>query len=119
MDQSQEIESALNRTADDLLADIGQQLLPTSVAPRSREQAIQIAKNWIDKKRSTWAQHICENEKVQEIRKMTQSRERQILLVAAVADVIASIVVGVGPVTAAALLVREGLETLCGSPNPQ
>lgn len=102
-----EIESQLTLDTDLLLQILGSSL-SIGASPGTSTDGRAILANV----KRTHRERICADVKVQAARKY--STHSKVLLVAAVVDCIAGAVTGVSPITVAVLIVREGLDSLCG-----
>jgi len=107
------IESLLTASYDDLLTRLGQELVGTGVRPQPRETLIEHAKQYLSTQADELRQAVCSNDAVQEVLSIPQSADRQLQLVTAVSDVLATILIGIPPFTIAVLIVRVGLDTFC------
>ena len=95
---------------EELLELIGIDLfnLKKEALPSKRKYIIDVAKRWIESKKSALQNEICKSTTVRE------NLDSDIMvLTAAIADLIASICFGVSPLTVAYLLVKMGIEKLC------
>lgn len=113
--QSQEdiISRLLEKDLDELYIDIGRELYGSASFPPQLNQLGQVARVWLQAKRVEIARAVCPNKTIQMLISNRPTTQDQLVLVTAVADLIASLVIGVSPVTVAVLLVKEGLKTLC------
>jgi hypothetical protein len=111
MDYEKEAEALSEFSEADLLARIGRELTANDVggAPGGRPALIAQGKAWFSSKSADLKKTICP--KVQEFGELV--RTDTVALIAAIADLIASICVGVSPITVAALCVKYGLDRLC------
>ena len=108
-----QIQDALQLTLDEMYEHIGRDIsIGIELGEVEPEEYKSRGKRWISKYRSKLREIICNGQ----VAKVTLSDNRtwdQVLLVAAVADLISSVSTGVSPVVVAALLVKEGLSQLC------
>lgn len=113
MDYGQ-IETLLERSVGALLVDLGRELRPPGLGmePTSDDENFRQGQSWIDRNRPALARRLCST---MVVRLWIQSKRvgDRVLLVAAIADLITSLLTGVAAVTVAVLLVKEGLDTLC------
>jgi hypothetical protein len=98
-----------NRSIDDLLELVGTELMGRNAAADPKSQVIDRARRWLRQKLATLHPAICGSEVVKQV---LESSDR-VALITAVADVIAGLIVGVSPVTVAAILTKLGLKRLC------
>lgn len=113
MPLSIEIESKLSSNEEDLLFEIGTSLSGKSILPKDRSAILKIATAWLSKNADLLRSNICGNMKIAELTDDGGNPQQDVLLVAAIADVIADLIVGVSPVTVAVLIAKRGLKTLC------
>jgi hypothetical protein len=78
----------------------------------TRENLTKRARTWLALLSARIRQIVCSNARIGELMS-SPSANRQVLLVAAIADLISSMVVPVSPWTASVLLVQEGMHRLC------
>jgi len=106
------IQKLLKLPEDELLVLIGNELdSSVHAVPPSINSLIQAANEWLDNQWSTFQKAICNDKRIRQ-----QSRNSDnTLLVAAVADLLASVITNVSPFTVAVLLVKKGIDTLCAS----
>lgn len=103
----------LNADVDSLYAELGEELTSPSIMPRPLQKLVVTSKEWLAKNREAFRNVICGNEEIVKYLNKDSSTETKVHLVTAVLDLIASICIGVSPVTVSVLLVREGIEKLC------
>ena len=98
-------------TETDLLREIGCQLeaREARLLPRPPGELVQFAREWFESKKSELAEVVCDSDAVRGL----PDSEQEHVIAAAIADVIASLVVGVSPVMVAYLIMRYGLSRLC------
>ena len=102
-----EIESQLSLDTDVLLIMLGSSHA-LGASPETPRDGKAILKNAKKALRS----QICSSENVR--RAYASTENSKVLLVSAVIDCIAGAVTGVSPITVAVLLVKEGIDELCG-----
>lgn len=104
----------LSQSIDELYLAIGQSLVESRkfASPPEDSALIRRAKLWLSERRNELKVVICQNATVQELF-IGNSREREIVLLTAIADLITSLIAPVSPWTVAALLIKEGLHCLC------
>lgn len=112
MKKQQDIRGLLEKDFDELYVDIGRELYGSAAFPPPLNQLRQVARVWLQKKRTEIAKVVCLNETIRMLISNQATTDR-IVLVTAVSDLIVSIVIGVSPITVGVLLVKEGLKTLC------
>lgn len=108
-----EIEKLLETSIDDLYVKIGQELYGKPAFPASPKHYISLANTWLISKRTEITKVICTNDEIKRLSDENPTTQSRITLVSAVADLIASIIFGVSPVTVSVLLVKEGISTIC------
>jgi hypothetical protein len=99
----------------DLYAEIGRELTGTSVVAPRVQDLIQHGRRWMNSKRIEIANVACQNEQIKALAAPTLSAHERVVLVCAFADIISHLVTGVAPITVAALLTRQGVQSLCES----
>lgn len=111
---SKQIIEEYGLTETQLLHAIGAQLSEDTFNIRSvpSEELIERAREFLSTKRLQLQHAICNHQKIMAI-KVDEGETSNVTLITAVADLIASIVVGISPVTVAVLLVKKGLRNLC------
>lgn len=109
-----EMSRLLSLSQDELLEEIGEELirkrLRARLEPRKTETAMQRGQEWFEANIGHLERAVCFEPAV---RRMVENPSDNQVLVAALLDLISSIVVGVSPVTVAVLLVKRGVHTLC------
>ena len=105
------LNALLNLSNDHLLMMIANDVSVDSnnFSTPSVDDLMATAERWLNSVEKDLQSAICENDKIVRI----LSTEDQLSLLAAVADLITSICIGVSPFTVAALLVRRGINVLC------
>lgn len=98
-------------TEGQLLLMIGQQLAvqERGMLPKSREDLLKDAREWMEGHLSDFERMICSSEKV---RKLAAESEGP-TLASAIADLILGVCIGVSPVTVSYLLLKYGIFRLC------
>lgn len=109
-----ELYSALNKDIKSLYIDLGKEIFSSefSLKPLSIEEYIESANNWLNENHCKLKKVICSNKKIIQLVNNPKTNSR-IVLAAAILDLILDISIGVSPITVAALIVNEGLDTLC------
>ncbi len=102
----------LDKSLENLYLELGQQLLGLSSLPTSKDTFIRAAQKWMIESRKVLAEKICRNATILAIVKSDQEQNKGILF-ASLADFLSSIITGVSPFTVSALLIKEGLDSLC------
>jgi hypothetical protein len=109
------VDTLLAADEEDLFFALGQELHGHPAFPIARSDLIQAGRRWFAEKQEVLRQRICGTQ----LAKVLSDREGHatdwIPLVASLADLIASAVAGVSPVTVAVLIVKKGIRTLCDS----
>lgn len=107
------IEKALQLDIEQLYEQIGLDLSSDlglgEADPKSNRQR---GRRWLNKNKELLRKQVCGSQVVRLVSKQDRQWD-QMLLTAAVADLIMSLSLGISPVTVAALLVKEGLVQLC------
>lgn len=115
MTVKEQIEKEVDLSIEDLYAKIGCELtIGLALGESDRDSEVTRGRRWFDKHQKKLASIVCESH-VGRLSSKTQRQLDQLLLIAAVADIVASAIVGISPVTVATLLVKEGLIKLCES----
>ena len=107
------VEETLDLTVEELYEKIGQEMsVGVGLGEVEPEEYENRGRRWLNKYRQKLQETICKSQ----VAKVTLYKNRtwdQTLLIAAIADLLASLSLGVSPVVVAALLVKEGLSQLC------
>ena len=107
-----EIDLTLNQPLSILLKEIGKDSSAgMAISPVDPEDA---GETWFAKSKSKLRETICQSQSVTTYLECPK-RWDEAVLVAAIADLISSLCVGVSPVTVAALVLKKGLHTLCSN----
>lgn len=110
-------ESELARVLDlddkALLAELGASLAGPLAAPMPKHEAIRRAKAWLKDKRADLVSTVCTSRRIQELCNTEDSLSNRSTLVLAVADLVMTVIGNLPVLTVAALLVREGLNSIC------
>lgn len=109
-----DIPMLLERSTDDLLADLGKDLAVAAgyFAPMHPRRYIESAREWLLDRRSDLRAAICPSEVVRQWLQNPRGYAKA-QLAAAVADLLVGYCGGVSPATVAVLLVKEGIDNLC------
>lgn len=75
-------------------------------------KAIAKGKEVVSKQINIIKESICSNDYITKLAE-SKSYEDKVILVSAIADLIAATVIGISPITVAALLVKQGVPSLC------
>jgi hypothetical protein len=110
-DSTQRISMLLETDLDELYSALGKEVAGPGMT-RGTRNLRKLGREWLKAKREQLSAAVCHDPKVRALCEDGKKGGR-IILVAAVTDLVASLVVGVSPVTVAVLLVREGLTSLC------
>lgn len=95
---------------DELFQLLGTELSGTQALPLSPAELIERGRRWFSAQEDMLRATVCINPRV---KALTLENRDDLALAAALADVLASLVLPVTPVTLAALIVRRGLKTFC------
>jgi hypothetical protein len=109
-----QIQSLLNQSEDELLSAIGRVLLADSMAsgePTGEEESEE-GESWLRHNLSPFRSKICGSHTLQCYFEQDQ-RWDDVIIVAAIADLLSSVVTGVAPTLVAALLCKRGFRWLC------
>ncbi|HKP51927.1 MAG TPA: hypothetical protein VJ183_04660 [Chloroflexia bacterium] len=110
--QDQLIQELLNKDVEELYIWLGRELYGTPAFPPSPRQLSQLAHSWMEKKGDDLRALICNDKNVVQLcNAETDGYDPE--LVTAVADLIASLVIGVSPFTVSVLLIKVGLRRFC------
>jgi hypothetical protein len=106
----------LAQSEDELYEQLGRQLQRGTLGARERspEESREYARSWFARRHTDLAAAICPTQVVRTYLASKRIQDR-ILLAAAIADLITAIFKGIPATTVAVLIVKEGLESLCGS----
>lgn len=112
----EDLQILLSRTEDELFLEIAHQLNPTGfyVDKREREEKVAAGRKWFADHRLRLAEVICSSPRVAVWR--ASAEKSPSMIVTALADLVAGLVIGVSPFTVAALIMKYGLDRLCGDP---
>jgi len=106
-------EEVLTKTTEELLEAIGKDITKgRSVVPLSKKALVDIGRSWFQQNYLKISNHVCNNERIRKLYKDKNIRRRTMLIVA-LGDLLMGIISGVSPITVSALLMKEGLETVC------
>src|SRR5579864_1603209 len=109
----QQIEQLLSMSVQDIYEALGQELESgLSLAESDPDSRRERGRRWFAKNREVLRQHLCETIIAKLVVKQPHQWDR-VLLVAALADLIITLKLGISPITVGALLVKEGLADLC------
>ncbi len=111
-DQS-ELARVLDLDKSALLAELGLSLAGPLAAPMPKHEAIRRAKAWLTEQKSILESRVCTSQRIQELANTKNSLSNRSVLVIAVADLLMTIIGNLPVITVAALLVREGLTSIC------
>jgi hypothetical protein len=114
-----ELSSLLALSEDDLYLEIDRQLMPPGfrIDLRGIDVKVESGKSWFEEWRTRIRDRICTPTARASLDRAIEAPGSGTLLIA-IADMIAGIVVGVSPVTVAALVVKLGLGRFCGQAVP-
>lgn len=109
-----ELESLETKSIDEIYLLMGEQLLAQTLGADdfSDEEKIDEAITWFNQSEKKLKSIICDS-RIYAIYKNNPKRWDWVMIVAALADLISSATTGVPPATAAALLLKKGLDGLC------
>ncbi len=106
-------ERLLSLDQEDLYLQLGKELSSeVQFGEVNIEELRNRGKRWMKKQRKQLQKQICKSEIAISVMKGERKWD-QLLLTAAIADLIAALVVNVSPVTVAALITKEGLHLFC------
>ena len=113
-----DLSSELARPVEDLYFDLGHQIKSgLSASPPTKKNVILRGKRWFKTRLPYIADKICNDSMIVGLMANDKTKDR-ILLTAAILDLLSSLSLPVSPVTVTVLLVKEGIETICGSKSP-
>ena len=114
MNHLNELQNKLSQPEETLLLEIGKELGLTSMkmGEPDDDELLEDAEQWVSQRMSALRIRICESH-VGSLIRIREHKWNDVLLVAAIADLITGLTTGVSPVTVAALLVRRGVSALC------
>jgi hypothetical protein len=110
------IADLLELSHDELLERLGAEIdkKSPSAKPLSSKEKREVALVWLRNNRERLAKYLCMHPKITPYRESKRAQDR-IIVACAVADLLAAMAGIVGPMTVAALLINEGLDTLCSN----
>lgn len=110
----EEIKALELKSVEELYEIIGEELLSTTLAAGefSDEEKREEAKDW-EKQQETGLRKLICGSNTYKVYIQNQKGWEWVLIVVALADVIAPVVIGISPITCATLILKKGLETLC------
>lgn len=108
-----DIADIIGKDLEELYLDVGIAIFAKMAIPPDNKNLIAAGRKWLKSKKSEFAELICKDDKILQIRNMQNSAKRRIQLVIAVCDLITGVITGVPPWTVSALIVKEGIHTLC------
>lgn len=109
------IEESLGLSDDELYLEIGMAMSRKGILEKSRKELIEDAKGWLKMKHQSLQSSICGSSKIKALLDGPQDKQSDVETVAAVADLIAGIMLGISPIWPAVLIVRRGLRTFCSN----
>lgn len=107
------IEQLLRMDIEGVWVLLGQDIQGIAATPARKGQVVAAARSWLQRRRKAFSDTLCCNESIRKLAGAPEQKRDRVLLVSAVADLIASLAIGVSPITVAVLLVREGIFSLC------
>ena len=113
MDKKKIIEELINLEIEELYLDIGQELVSDAIKPISNRFLIDVAKRWVSENQQKIKTAICENQRVNDLQEQIEDKEKRILLVTSIADLISGFCTGISPFTVSVIIVKEGLKQFC------
>ena len=108
-----EVLMLLDADTQELYIRIGRELTGKNIFPLGDEKLMELSRKWFVDLRSKLKSIVCSNERVQSIFLNQSNIQQRISLVFALADLISSLTMNVSPWSVSALLVKEGIDTLC------
>lgn len=111
-DKHSKIIELLEKNSDDLYAEIGERLTK-SMLPKSIEYLINLGKEWFASKLPQFKEAICQNEDIKILMSEDTTIQNKLNLIMAISDFIASLKIGVSPITVSVLIFKEGVSKIC------
>lgn len=109
----QTAETLLELSEDQLLARIGESAKAQDTASHLRPlDSIAAGRRWLRAQQGQIADRVCTSPRV---RSLVQDHAQDLVLIAAIADLISTCCSGIPPSTVAVLLYKRGLTTLCST----
>lgn len=102
-----------NLDIEDLLLEIGTDISGKTLLPKNPSELIKIADIWYKKTTTKIAPIVCNNERIKKIQDTKSDTNQNVLLAAAIADLITGVITGVSPITVAVLVIKKGLNSIC------
>ena len=112
MEAVEAIEQQLSLSENDLLTQLGGELVGPQVLPMRSGELAERAKRWMDAQRETLEEQICNSES---IKQFTLATSDNAAIALELTKLLAGIVLPVNPVTLAVLLVKKGLSGFCST----
>lgn len=113
MNKHEQISQLLELSTEELLVRIGEDIRGKGASPSSKGQLVMLAKDWLTKKSKEIQEQVCTSDKVRTIANTDKTQGDVVMLISAIADLIASLKIGISPITVAVLIFREGLIQYC------
>jgi hypothetical protein len=110
----QDLSGILALSEADLFLEIDRQLSPIGffIDTRAIDKRVESGRNWFQERRARISKNVCSSATLARLREAGDSQGKVALLVA-LADLIASICIGVSPFTVAAIILKLGLDRFC------
>ena len=103
----------LDKSSDELFFLLGQNLGGNYIIPPSSKDLIRYGKDWLHQNYLEIKQSICANERIRKLISDKDRKGKKIELIAAIADVISGITIGIPPFVVSVLIFNEGIYSLC------
>jgi hypothetical protein len=100
---------------EDLFAEIGSQLVAANAGKYNAKQLAEIGRRWLTSNYERIQIAVCTSPRVRSAYEQDSSNPQNKELVAALADVIATLTLGVAPALVSLILIRKGITALCSS----
>lgn len=111
--ENAEIVKLLSVSESELLQSLGLEVIDKRALPPSKQELETEGRGWIKTHWDELVSAVCRSKVVQAILTMSPSQDREVQLVAAIADLISGMSLGVTPWTISVLLVQTGVDKLC------
>lgn len=98
-------------SADELFFELGGSLIGRQAAPVPEDEQRSTGRRWFEAKRELLQSIICNSEKVR--RQHERLAAEGTTVIAAIADLVSGVCVGVSPFVVSALVVKHGLDSFC------
>lgn len=107
-----DIQELLTLSNDELYIKIGKELMGEAALPTGSVNEKQFGESWYIRNKKKIQSNICPNERIIMICK-SQKLDRDVNIIAAISDIVATFIIGVSPFSIAVLIYKEGIRSFC------